>query len=97
MLKLWRWRFANAWPTFPGLGSGFSLGSLLPPILTCREKSFTFDFSGLRGFSEAGGGGGGWGAIGCEGIPGDVCADLGKTRLAAAVAARVWLPRRPLW
>lgn len=58
LLKLPRCKLASAWPTIPGLGKGLSLGSLLP-IFTGREKSFTFDRSGLEGFSDAGGGGGG--------------------------------------
>jgi len=67
-----------------------------------RENSFTFDFSVLAGFSGTGGGKAGGGideddeTDDCEGRPGDDCPDLGKTMFAAAVAARVWLPTRPL-
>ena len=92
VLKLPRWRDANADPILLGLGNGFSFGSPFVPILMGRENSFALVFSGF--FSGMGGGGGGGGCCGCGiciwvgiGRPGDDCPDRGKTTFAAACAA----------
>ena len=87
VLKLPRWRLDRACPILLGLGSGLSFGSPLVLTFPGREKSFTFGFSALAGFSVAGGGGGG--AIGWvwEGGPGDDGPERGKTMFAAVAAA----------
>lgn len=101
VLKLWRWRADNADPILPGLGKGLSLVSPLVLILTGRENSLTLDFSDLRGLSDwKGGKGAGGGGI-CEfidAVVGEFRPDLGKTTLAAAVAADEWeFAMRSFW
>jgi hypothetical protein len=57
VLKLALCSDARADPILPGLGRGFSFDSPLTSIFFGLEKSLTFDFSDLAGFSgiESGG------------------------------------------
>jgi hypothetical protein len=101
----WRAESSDDFAAVPGLGRGFSLVS---PFVILGGRAFpnslTRDFSFSGFFSTIGCGGAEVDVGGCDIGVGETAAEAwlaaptrGKATFAAAVAADVWFPGRPLW